>query len=122
MPEVRPPTTTDVQKSLQRLRSSDPAERLRGVEGLSGVTDDPLVMQLLDHLYLNDPDTKVRDAVWRVISRQGPSVPAPSSDAARRRRVRRTQTPTYFINPANRPRTVEANSPGVGGSGGSTHR
>ena len=76
MTEVRPPTTADIQKSLQRLRSSDPAERLRGVEGLSGVTDDPLVMQLFDHLYRTDPDEKVRDAVWRVINRQGPSVPS----------------------------------------------
>lgn len=103
MTEVRPPTTADIQKSLQRLRSSDPAERLRGVEGLSGVTDDPLVMQLFDHLYRTDPDEKVRDAVWRVINRQGPSVPAPASDAVRHKRVRRTQTHTYFLNPANRP-------------------
>ena len=105
MSEARPPKPGDVLKSLELLRSEDPAERRRGVTGLSGVTDDPRVVQVFEHLYRKDPDPAVREAIWRALSRQGPSVPAPAPaerPPARSRPTTGPPRPTFLLNPAHR--------------------
>ncbi|NLE50437.1 MAG: HEAT repeat domain-containing protein [Chloroflexi bacterium] len=106
MSEARPPKPGDILKSLQLLRSDDPAKRQRGIDGLSDVTDDPRVVQVFEHLYQSDPDPAVREAVWRVLSRQGPSVPAPApaeSAPARSRPKSSAPGATFLLNQANRP-------------------
>lgn len=105
MSEARPPKPGEILKSLHMLRSEDPAERQRGIAGLSNVTDDPRVVQVFEHLYRKDPDPAVREAIWRALSRQGPSVPAPTpadSTSARSRPKARSSAPTFLLNPANR--------------------
>lgn len=73
---------TDLLHSLQLIRSDDPADRRRGIAGLSTLVDDPRVVQVFEHLYENDSDPGVRDAAWRAINRAGPSIPAPGPAAS----------------------------------------
>ncbi|MBN2305262.1 MAG: DUF3592 domain-containing protein [Anaerolineae bacterium] len=68
---------TDLLHSLNLIRSENPAERRRGIEGLRDLSDDPRVLQVFEHLYEKDPDPGVRDAAWHAIKRSGPSIPAP---------------------------------------------
>lgn len=105
MSETRALKPGDILKSLELLRSDDPAERQRGVTGLSHVTDDPRVVLVFEQLYRRDPDPAVREAVWRVLSRQGPSVPAPApaeNSPPRSRSKASAPAPTFLLNPANR--------------------
>jgi hypothetical protein len=63
--------------SLSLIRSEDPNERKRGIQGLTVVRDDPRVRQVFEHLYEKDADLGVRQEAWRAINRVGPSIPAP---------------------------------------------
>lgn len=96
----------DTLRSLQLLRSTDPAERQRGIEGLAHVADDPRVLQVFEYLYEKDSDPGVREAVWRVLNRQGPSVPAPTpaerAPAARRRVRSIAPRSVFLLTPAHR--------------------
>ncbi len=102
MSDAASPTSADVLKSLKLLRSGSADERRQAIEVLSHVTDDPRVLQVFDYLYQTDPDPGVREAIWQVLSRRGPSVPAPSPRTGHR--TPRTPTPgvTFLLNPANR--------------------
>ncbi|MCZ2096526.1 MAG: hypothetical protein LC121_09720 [Anaerolineae bacterium] len=96
----------DTLRSLRLLRSTDPADRQRGIEGLAHVADDPRVIQVFEYLYEKDPDPGVREAVWRVLNRQGPSVPAPTpaerAPAARGRARSSAPRSVFLLNPAHR--------------------
>jgi len=106
MTQVDSLQSADTLHSLQLLRSADPADRQRGIEGLIHVAGDPRVLQVFEYLYEKDPDPDVRDAVWRVLSQQGPSVPAPAPAERAAPARRRTKAPAprraFLLNPANR--------------------
>jgi hypothetical protein len=72
------PTSTEVLRSLRLLRSDDPEDRQRGIQGLSDVRDDPRVAQVFEHLYQEDPDPRVRAAAWSALNGAAASVPSPA--------------------------------------------
>lgn len=77
MTEAGSPPSSELLRSLQLLRSADPEDRKRAIRFLSTVQDDPRVLQVLEHLYEQDPDPSVRQLAWRAIQLTDPSVPAP---------------------------------------------
>ena len=113
MSDAASPTSADVLKSLKLLRSGNADERRQAIEVLSHVTDDSRVLQVFDYLYQTDPDPGVREAIWQVLSRRGPSVPAPSPRTGRQ--TPRTPTPgaAFLLNPANRARVRQHLSQGA---------
>jgi hypothetical protein len=78
------PDTGEILHSLRLLRSLNADERKQGIQILSGLADDPRVLQVMEYLYQIDPDPDVRDMAWQAIVWQGPSVPAPGPDTAER--------------------------------------
>ena len=72
---------SEIKRSLDRLRSNDAEERIRGIQGLHDVRDDPRVIQVFEHLYEHDPDPRVRRDAWHALYTAGPSVPAPRPSA-----------------------------------------
>lgn len=67
----------EILASLKLVRSTDPADRRRGILALGDMIDDPRVQQVCEHLYRSDPDPTVREAAWQVLTRQISSIPRP---------------------------------------------
>lgn len=76
------PDTDEILHSLNLLRSTDAEARKQGIEILSGLADDPRVLQVFEYLYQIDPDPEVRDMAWQAILWRGPSVPAPGPEVS----------------------------------------
>jgi hypothetical protein len=101
------PDTGEILRSLRLLRSPSAEERKQGIEILSGLADDPRVLQVFEYLYQIDPDPEVRDMAWQAIIWQGPSVPAPGPEPEERgerlaaARANGNERRLFLMNPSN---------------------
>ncbi|MBI5960676.1 MAG: HEAT repeat domain-containing protein [Chloroflexi bacterium] len=82
MSQLPPPSAEQIRQSLLLIRSSNPLERMRAIEMLSAVRDDPRVVQVFEHLYREDTDPRVREAARKAMQSAEASVPAPGTDEA----------------------------------------
>jgi hypothetical protein len=82
MSTAQTPSSTDLSRSLQLIRSAAPEDRKRGIALLSKIHDDPRVKQALERLYQEDPDPSVRDIAWQALQLLDPSVSQPGAGQA----------------------------------------
>lgn len=99
------PNPDEILHSLQLLRSPDAKDRKQGIQVLSGLADDPRVLQVFEYLYQIDPDPDVRDMAWQAILWRGPSVPAPGPEVSVREKEKESANGgsyrLFLMNPAN---------------------